>query len=306
MKRILQESYDYAKPFIKEGKTVNYIPGIEDVDPNGLAASIIDKNGEVFEIGAVDTKFSMMSIVKVFLYIIALENYPLEEIKKYIGLKGSSKPYNSLLDLEMSEEKKPVNPYINAGAITTSYLIYNKFKEKSLDIILKKIQKIAGNDEIFIDEKIMTDSKNSGQANKAIIFSLQNNGVIPKYVDIFEVLNVYNMACCVTVNTKDLAMMSYCLSNGGKNLKGKRLIDEEYARISRTLMAIAGTYDYAGDFAVEIGLPAKSGVGGGIMATTNSGIGLATYSPALDKRGNSVAGIKMLEYISKKLKLGIY
>ncbi|HEY4543861.1 MAG TPA: glutaminase, partial [Tissierellaceae bacterium] len=115
MEDILKGAYAYAKPFTKEGKLVDYIPALAKADKEKLAASIIDENGNVYEIGDVDIKFSMMSIVKVILYLIALENYEFDEITNLIGLKGSSKPYNSLLDLEMSNEKKPVNPFINAG-----------------------------------------------------------------------------------------------------------------------------------------------------------------------------------------------
>lgn len=306
MEDILKGAYAYAEPFTKDGKLVDYIPALAKADKNKLAASIIDEDGNVYEIGDVDIKFSMMSIVKVILYLIALENYEFDEITNLIGLKGSSKPYNSLLDLEMSNDKKPVNPFINAGALVTSYLIYNKFKENSVDVILDKIRLLAGNDSIDYDRSIIEAGKGGGQANKAIIYSLQNNNVIPKDIDVMEVLDIYGIACAVMVDTKDLAAISYVLSTGGYNNKNEKLMDKEHARILRTLMAVCGTYDYAGDFAVEIGLPAKSGVGGGIMATTNKKIGLATYCPGLDPRGNSVVGIKLLEYISEKLELGIY
>jgi len=306
MQEILQRAYVYAKPFTKEGKVVDYIPALAGADKSRLGASIIDEEGNLYEIGAVDIQFSMMSIAKVILYLIALENYELEEIKQYVGLKGSSKPYNSLLDLEMSEGKKPVNPFINAGALVTTYLIYNKFGDSTINKIIEKVRKLAGNDTIDYDRGIIEAGKGSGQANKAIMYSLQNNRVIPLSIDVTEILDIYAVACAIIVNTRDLATISYVLSNGGHNIGGEKLLDTEHTRILRTLMATCGTYDFAGDFAVEIGLPSKSGVGGGIMATTNKGLGIATYCPGLDSRGNSVAGIKMLEYISKELKLGIY
>lgn len=306
MEKILKEAYEYAKPFTKYGKIVDYIPSLADVDKDKLAASIIDSQGNVYEVGAVDIQFSIMSISKVILYLIALENYELEEIKKFIGFKGSSKPYNSLLDLEMSEGKKPVNPFINAGALVNTYLIYNKFGDASIDKIMEKVRLLSGNDSIDYDRLVNKESKGRGHGNKAIMYSLQNNNIIPKDVDIFEILYIYGLACFIMVNTRDLAAISYVISNDGYNMDGEKLIDSDHARILRTLMAICGTYDYSGDFAIEIGLPAKSGVGGGMLATTNKGIGLATYCPGLDPSGNSVAGTKMLEYISKSLDLGIY
>lgn len=303
---ILQKAYNYGEEFSKEGKSVDYIPAIANADPTKYGISLIDDEGKVYEVGTVDIYFTIMSIVKVFLYQIILEEYDFKEIRDYIGLSGSSKPYNSLLDLEMSDVKKPVNPFINAGALVTSYLIYKKYGDRSVEIVLDKVKEITGNPDLYIDEEVIKSSIAGGQANKAMIFSLQNNNVISKEVDVFDVLNIYNNACSIMVNTKDLAMASYVLSSGGYNLESKRLMDENHARILRTLMATSGLYDYAGDFAVDVGLPAKSGVGGGIMATTNKGIGVATYGPNLDSRGNSVVGIKMLEYLSRELELKIY
>lgn len=306
MKELLQKAYDYAKGFRDEGQLVGYIPALASADKNHIAASIIDAEGNVEEIGDLDVKFTMMSIAKVVLFLIALEDFDLEEIKKSVGLKGSSKPYNSLIDLEMSEGKKPVNPFINAGALVVTSLIMEKYGDDSAKVVLDKVRQLADNQEIDFDMSLLSGPKGGGQANKAIIYSLQNNNIIPKNVDVYKVLDIYGAACAILVNTKDLARISYVLSSGGKNIGGEQIVEPEHARILRTLMAHCGTYDYAGDFAIEVGLPAKSGVGGGILATTNKGIGLASFCPGLDVRGNSVVGIKLLEYISKELNLGIY
>lgn len=306
IKTILEEAYKYAEPFAQEGEIVTYIEALKDADQSKYGISLIDQEGKAYEVGTVDVDFTIMSIAKVFLYQISLENYEFSELRELVGLSGSSKAFNSLLDLQMSEDKKPVNPFINAGALVISYLILKKFGDKAADVILEKVKEMTGNKGLIINMDVVDSVRDGGQANKAIAFSLQNNNIIPKDVDIFEVLEVYNKACSIMVSTKDLAVASYVLSSGGKNPDGKELMDSEHARILRTLMATCGTYDYAGDFAVEVGVPAKSGVGGGIMATTNKGIGLATYGPGLDSRGNSVVGMKLLEYVSRKLDLKIY
>ncbi len=305
LKKVVQETYAYGEKFLDQGKLVDYIPGLEGVDPKAYGLAIIDKDGNFYEAGAIDTRYTIMSITKVFLYILALEAYGLEEVRKYVGVKPSSKAFNSLLDLQL-EDNKPVNPYVNAGALTVSYLLYKKYGDKALDKVLEKIRVLAENPEIEVNEEVVKTSEHAGYANKAMIFSLQNQGPITKDVDVFKVLDVYNKACSIMVSTRDLAKLSFVLSNDGKNRKGDQLIDPDHARISRTLMATCGTYDYSGDFAIDVGLGAKSGVGGGIMTSTKAGLGIATYGPKLDSRGNSVVGIEMLKYLSEKLNLSIY
>lgn len=305
LEKIIQDTYAYGEKFSDQGNIVDYIPGLKDVDPKAYGLAIIDKDGNFYEAGAIDTRYTMMSISKVFLFILALEAYGLEELRKYVGLKPSSKAFNSLLDLQL-EDNQPVNPYVNAGALTVSYLLYKKYGDKAIDKVLEKVRVLADNPAIDIDEEVVKTSEDAGYANKAMIFSLQNQGPISKDVDVFDVLGVYNRACCIRVSTRDLAKLSFVLSNDGKNRQGDQLIDPDHARISRTLMATCGTYDYSGDFAVDVGLGAKSGVGGGIMTSTKAGLGLATYGPRLDSRGNSVVGIEMLKYLSEKLKLSIY
>lgn len=305
LEKIVQETYAYGEKFLDQGNLVDYIPGLKDVDPKAYGLALIDKDGNFYEAGAIDSRYTIMSICKVFLYILALEAYDLDELRKYVGLKPSSKAFNSLLDLQL-EDNIPVNPYVNAGALTVSYLLYKKYGDKAIDKVLEKIRILAENPEIDIDEEVVKTSEHAGYANKAMIFSLQNKGPISKGVDVFDVLSIYNRACCIRVSTRDLAKMSFVLSNDGKNRKGDQLIDPDHARISRTLMALCGTYDYSGDFAVDVGLGAKSGVGGGIMTSTNSCLGIATYGPKLDSRGNSVVGIEMLKYLAEKLNLSIY
>lgn len=303
MKEILKRAYEYSLPFTKEGELVDYIDALKSVNKEDLGAVIIDENKNIESIGVVDTKFTIMSIVKVALYLIVLENYEQDEIKKYMGSNGSSKAFNSLLDLESSEDKKPVNPFINAGAIMSCYLIYKKFKEKSKEVVLEKLRSLTDNKNLDVDKKVLDSIGIGGDTNIAILYSLKKNKIMANDEDAFTVLGLYNYACTILVDIVDLAKFSYVLSNNGKSINDEKLIDEENVRILKTLMLICGMYDYSGEYAIKVGLPSKSGVGGGIMATTNKKIGLATYSPALDLRGNSVAGQVMLEYISKELDL---
>lgn len=305
MDKILDSVIEYGKEFVEEGKLVNYIPILRDADKTALGVCLIDKDGKIYEAGKSREKFAIMSIVKVILFEIVLENYEIDEIKKYIGFKGSSKPYDSILDLEL-EKGKPINPFVNAGAIMSSYLIYKKFKDKSVDVLFEKAKTLTENKDIDYARELMKLTSNGGENNLALTYILKKHGYIDKETNIEDVLYIYNLACCIMVNTKDLAVLSSIISRNGINLDGKRVMEKYHARILRTLMSICGTYDYSGDFAINIGIPAKSGVGGGIMATTNKDIGVCTFCPGLDRSGNSIAGVKMLEMISKKLDLGYY
>lgn len=305
MDKFLESVIDYGKNFTSQGKLVDYIEILKDADKNALGACIIDKDGRVYEAGKSREEFAIMSIVKVLLFEIVLENYELYEIKEYMRLEGSSKAYNSILDLE-AEGGKPVNPFINAGAITSSYLIYKKFKDKSVEVLMKRARIVMEDDSLDYSQTLLDTARTGGENNLALAWILKKHGIIDRYTSVEDVINLYNLACSIMVNTRDLAAFASMISKDGKNIEGKQIIKKENARILRTLMAICGTYNYSGDFAINIGLPAKSGVGGGIMATTNKEIGICTFCPGLDSFGNSVAGLKMLEKISKELDLNFY
>lgn len=305
MDKFLDSVIEYGKNFTDRGKLVDYIEILKDADKNALGACIIDKDGTVYEAGKSREEFAIMSIVKVLLFEIVLENYELSEIKKHMRLEGSSKPYNSILDLE-AEGGKPVNPFINAGAITSAYLIYKKFKDKSVEVLMKRAKIVMDDDSLDYSQILLDTAKTGGENNLALGWILKKHGIIDRYTSVEDVINLYNLACSIMVNTRDLAVFASIISRQGKNLKGKQIIKRENARILRTLMALCGTYNYSGDFAINIGIPAKSGVGGGIMATTNKDIGICTFCPGLDSFGNSVAGVKMLEKISKELDLNFY
>ncbi|WP_138159718.1 glutaminase A [Peptoniphilus catoniae] len=303
--KILKEAYEYAKPYTKEGKLVDYLPELAKADINNLGAVVIDGDANLYKIGAYNEKFSIMSIVKVVLYLIVLENYKADEIKNYLLMKNTYNPYNSLLDLENGEGKKPVNPFVNAGAIVTSYLINKKFADKSIDVILEKTRQIMNDDSIDYSREIVDTSMDKADTNFALAYTLKKNKIISQDTDVYNLLKLYCMACAIIIDAEDLAVFSSVLARDGKNLKGDQVIERDHARILRTLMATCGTYDYSMEFALEIGLAAKSGVGGGILAA-NRQIGIGIYSPGLDIRGNSLASIEFLKYFSKKLDLSIY
>lgn len=305
MQDIIKEAYEYGNKYIEEGKLADYIPELSRENKNISSISLIDDKGTIYNIGDYKHKFSIQSIVKTILYLIVLEEYGFEESLKYVGAQPSAKSFNSIVELETSNNKVPINPFVNAGAISSTCLIYKKFGEKTFEKILSRASELMEED-LSYSESIYQSERSTAYRNVALAYLMLSNKVFPDQALVDKVLDAYFMACSILVSSENLAKFSFILSNKGLDLKGQRHIDEKHARIIRTLMSLCGLYDSSGVFAVKVGLPAKSGVGGGILTTTNKNFGLAVHSPGLDSHGNSLVGIKFLEYISEKLDLYVY
>lgn len=301
---VLEKALRLGRKYLHEGAVADYIPELARVEANKLAISTIE-DGNVYSVGDSKVKFSIQSIIKVILYALAMENYRVSELKKYVGVRPSAKPFNSVIELELSEKKIPVNPFINAGAIIIVAILYNVYREKTFDVILEKASEFLG-EEVDYSREIAQSEKESSFTNRTLIYLMLAKGILPADTRVEEVLDTYFKACSILVNTENLAHMSYVISNDGLDLEGKEVITPNEARVLRSLMATCGTYDYSGDFAIRVGLPAKSGVGGGIVTASKNKTGLAVYAPRLDTHGNSYSGVRMLEYLSQELDLSIY
>ena len=301
---VLEKALRLGRKYLHEGAVADYIPELARVDANKLAISTIE-DGNVYSVGDSKVRFSIQSIIKVILYAMAMENYRVSELKKYVGVRPSAKPFNSVIELELSEKKIPVNPFINAGAIIIVAILYNVYREKTFDVILEKASEFLG-EEVDYSREIAQSEKESSFTNRTLIYLMLAKGILPSDTKVEEVLDTYFKACSILVNTENLAHMSYVISNDGVDLEGKEVITPNEARVLRSLMATCGTYDYSGDFAIRVGLPAKSGVGGGIVTASKNKTGLAVYAPRLDTHGNSYSGVRMLEYLSQELDLSIY
>lgn len=301
---ILEEALNLGRKYLHEGAVADYIPELAKVEANKVAISTIE-DGKLTSVGDSKIKFSIQSIVKVILYALAMKNYKVAELKKYVGVRPSAKPFNSVIELELSEKRIPVNPFINAGAIIIVAILHNVYREKTFDVILKKASEFLG-EEVDYSREIAESEKESSFTNRTLIYLMLAKGILPSDTKVEEVLDTYFKACSILVNTENLAHMSYVISNDGIDLEGKEIITVKEAKVLRSLMATCGTYDYSGDFAIRVGLPAKSGVGGGIVTASKNKNGLAVYAPRLDKHGNSYTGVRMLEFLSQKLDLSIY
>lgn len=302
----LQEAYQYGCRYTDQGTVADYIPELAKQNPDLIGATLISPNFETFSIGDDRYKFSAQSIAKIFIYLCVLEAYDLDYVRQFIGVTPSSKPFNSILELELSHKNIPVNPFINAGAIVATSLLMQRYHENTFDKIRERAREVAGRSDLDYCHAIYVSESNSAYANRALTYMLLNDGIISKTQNVEDLLNSYFRACSLLVNTMDLAVVGAVMAHDGKNAQGEQVLSAENAAILRTVMATCGTYDYAGEFALLVGMPAKSGVGGGIVATNRSGYGIGVFSPKLDKHGNSYVGVRILERLSTLLNLHIY
>ncbi len=250
-------------------------------------------DGHVYEVGDCRIPFTIQSMSKPFVFALALDTLGAERVESAIGVEPSGDAFNSI---RLNAENHPFNPMVNAGAIACSGLIHAAKGDGALEYIRQALSRFAGR-ELDIDEAVYASESATGDRNRAIGYLLRNSGVIKD--DVKAVVEVYFRQCAILVTARDSAVMAATLANRGINPVTGEQVMTPYA-ISRTLsvMTSSGMYDYAGEWIYRIGIPAKSGVGGGILAALPGRIGLGSYSPRLDRHGNSVRGIRVCEALS--------
>jgi len=275
------------------GDVADYIPELSKADPDHFGISLATLDGHVYEVGDTRVPFTIQSMSKPFVFALALDALGAARVESAIGVEPSGDPFNSI---RLNAENHPFNPMVNAGAIACSGLIREAHGDAAFDFLRKALGRFAGR-ELDMDEAVFASESATGDRNRAIGYLLRNSEVITE--DVSAVLDVYFRQCSVRVTARDIAVMAATLANRGVNPVTGEQVVTPYA-ISRTLsvMTSSGMYDYAGEWIYRIGIPAKSGVGGGILAALPARLGLGSYSPRLDKHGNSVRGIKLCEALS--------
>lgn len=292
---------DYSS--LKEGKPYVCDPSVSQVDPNRFGICAVDVDGRALGVGDWQYPFLIQSISKVFVYGQALEDHGREYVHRRVDIEPSGAPYDAIIKLEQ-KSKRPFNPMVNTGGIATTSLIKGKTRGQRLQRILEMYSRYMGR-EVVLDAPAFLAEQQTGDRNRAISYLLRHFGMMNGSVD--DALDLYLQQCSVRVTAKDLAVMAATLASGGVNpLTGIRAISSEYVQDLLSVMHICGMYDFAGAWAYEVGFPAKSGVGGGIIAVAPGRMGLAVFSPPLDERGNSIRGIRVFEELSRKLKIHIF
>ncbi len=283
----IETLYDKHKTLV-EGELATYIPELGKADPEHFGICLVTSDGQVFEAGQSDTPFTIQSISKPFTFGMALQEVGHDKVFRYVGVEPSGDAFNSI-ELQ-SGTNKPHNPMINAGAITVTALLHARDGDAALDQILGTFSAAAGR-ELSIDEDVYLSERRTGHRNRAIAYLLLNFGLLHDEAE--EALDLYFKQCSILVTCRDLAVMAGTLSNMGRNpLTGKQVFEPVYVKDILSVMFTCGMYDYSGQWAYEVGVPAKSGVSGGVMAVVNRQLGFATYSPRIDRYGNSRRGIQ--------------
>src|SRR5215470_5569930 len=274
---------------LEDGELATYIPELGNADPQHFGICLVTSDGQLYETGQSDVSFTIQSISKPFTFGMALQELGHEKVLRYVGVEPSGDAFNSI-ELQ-SGTNKPFNPMINTGAITVTALLHARHGDHALEQILRTFSAAAGR-ELSIDEAVYLSERRTGHRNRAIAYLLLNFGLLHDEAE--QALDLYFKQCSILVTCRDLAVMAATLSNMGQNpFTGEQVFELGYVKDILSVMFTCGMYDYSGQWAYEVGVPAKSGVSGGVMAVVNRQLAFATHSPRIDVHGNSRRGIEV-------------
>lgn len=305
MKDLLETIVEENRHWTKYGNVATYIPELSKGNPDGLGIYVYDVDGNEYFAGDYDMKFTIQSISKVVSFMCALMDNEFEKLCRKISVAPTSDGFNSIVNLETKNAHKPLNPMINSGAIATISMVEGATPEDKFHRIYNFIKKITNNPDIKVNYDVYHSEKSTGHRNRALAYYMKSTGIIED--DVEEILDVYFKLCSMEITCKDIAYMGATLANHGVlPFSGERVLTKEICKTVKAVMTTCGMYDASGEFAVAVGLPAKSGVGGGIVAVAPKKMGIGVVGPALDKKGNSIGGVKILEDLSNRLDLSIF
>jgi len=304
MQTVLESAVAKGREALAYGKVATYIPELGKADGNALAVACCSLDGKFAMAGDTETRISIQSISKVVSLGLALLECGEGKVFSAVSVDPTADPFNSIMRLEMRAPHKPQNPLINAGAIVIlSILPYEKTRER-YKAVLELTRKMCANPNIVANEAVYLSEKATGDRNRSLAYFLRSVGSLEG--DVEDILDSYFHQCGIECTVADLAIMGATLAKDGINpITGERVLPRRICIVLRALMAICGFYDGSGEFALRVGIPAKSGVGGGIMAAAPHKMGLGIVSPSLDPQGNSIGGIAVLEELSDKLELRV-
>lgn len=305
--KYLNEILDMSKTFIPQGKVADYIPELESVNPDLIGFSVIDLNGEEFNLGDYNHKFTIQSISKIIVLTSILMTNSLEKIKEKVTFEPTSDAFNSIKQLEIISTNRPLNPMINSGAIASVSMLEGDSYEEKFNNVLNLVRKLASNKSITFNEKVYQSEKATGSRNRALAYYMHSTGIIESDVDVEKLLDTYFKICSIEIDCKDLAKIARVYANKGISpISKERYFSKEVCKIVIATMSLCGMYDESGEVAITVGLPSKSGVGGGILSIVPNKMGIGIFGPSLNEKGTSVAGIKILNMLSEAYDLSIY
>ncbi|MDZ7280135.1 glutaminase B [Pantoea eucrina] len=300
---LLEELVHDVRPLTGAGHVADYIPALAEVDPHQLGIAIVTPEGKCYQAGDATTRFSIQSISKVLSLSVALTLYEDAEIWQRVGKEPSGQAFNSLVQLEL-EQGKPRNPFINAGALVMCDLLESRLtapRQRMLEIV----RRLARQPDIQYDRTVARSEYEHSARNAAIAWLMKSFGNF--HNDVSKVMETYFHYCALSMSCEELARTFLYLANQGRSQQDEwAVITPRQARQVNALMMTSGMYDGAGEFAWRVGMPAKSGVGGGIVAVVPGEMSIAVWSPALDHSGNSLAGTALLEKLTERMGRSIF
>lgn len=298
-----------------DGEVASYIPILAEAKQEYLGISIIGKNDMQIRSGDVDVPFTLQSVSKVFSFIVACIERGVGYMLDRVDVEPTGEAFNSIMHLEMRKVEKPFNPFINAGAITVTSMLEGRTSDEKLQPVIELMETMLGyRPSINVD--VYESERDSSMRNRAIGYYLLETGFLESDLNI--TLETYFKQCSIEVTVDDLAKIGLILACDGEDPKtGEEIIPRQIARITKALMLTCGMYNDSGKFATYVGIPAKSGVSGGILAVAPprvreeilpfmDGCGIGVFGPALDEKGNSIAGIRLLRHIAKQWDLSVF
>lgn len=294
--------YSDVQPFFGKGKVADYIPALARVRPDQLGIALQTLDGQTAAAGDSETRFSIQSISKTFSLALA---FALEgnDLWKRVGVEPSGNPFNSLIQLEF-ENGKPRNPFINAGALVVTDVLCRHYDDPK-SVILNFIRSLAGENSIHFDDEVAASEKATGFRNQSLAWFLKSCGNLHSDVD--TVLDVYFHQCSIAMNCRELSRAFLFLANHGvHSYTGEALLTRSQAKRLNAILLTCGFYDQAGEFAFRVGMPGKSGVGGGVAAFIPGELAIAVWSPELNEYGNSVVGMQALEWFTTRTGRSIF
>lgn len=304
MEKILKEIVNKNKYLIEKGRVADYIPALSKANKEDIALTIIDLEDNIYEYGDHSKKFTIQSISKVISLFLAILDNGEEKVFKKIDCEGTEEPFNTLYKLDLPNILRPANPMINSGAILTTSLIKGTPEEK-FQRLIGFFRDITGNLDLSYNEEVYLSEKQTGDKNRALAYLMKSRNFLDG--DVESILDVYFKQCSIEVTTNDLARIGLFLSSREEkaNIDNKADINK-IKRTVTAIMATCGMYNFSGKYAIEVGIPSKSGVAGGIMATIPNKMGIGIYSPPLDQCGNSIVGYGIMKDLSRELRLNLY
>lgn len=287
---------------LNEGAVAERIPKLAGAQPEWFGICVVTVDGQVFEVGNCSQQFTIGSISKPFVYGQALEDYGREYVSSKVSVEPTGETFNSIvLD---GTTKRPYNPLVNAGALATTDLIKGNGATERHKRMLDMFERYTGRKH-DIDVSVFVSEKAMGNRHRAIAYLMLNFGMVTDRIE--ETLDLYFQQCSILVNARDLAVMAATLANGGVNpITKQRAIDERYIQDMISVMLTCGMYDFSWKWAYQVGMPAQSGISGGMTAVVPQKLGIGVFSPPLDENGNSVRGIKVCEHLSKDFGLHLF